>query len=248
MITRLFIRNPSLVRRLLGTAWALSLTLAFPSVSAPAVKRVDFNYHVKPLLSDRCFVCHGPDEKARKGKLRLDTREGAFKALDDGMFVIKPGDAAHSEIVRRITSTDPDEMMPPPKSNLALSAAEIALLKRWIEQGAEWKKHWAFIPVSEVAVPEVKNQKWPHNDIDRFVLARLESEKLKPADEAIRERLLRRVSFDLTGLPPTLAEIDAFLGDKSPNAYEKVVDRLLASSAYGERMAVEWLDVARSVG
>jgi len=217
--------------------------LPLPSASPPA--RVDFNYHIKPLLSDRCFACHGPDEKARKGKLRLDTKEGAFKALDDGMFVIKPHDPSHSEIVRRISSTDPDEVMPPPTSNLALSRDEIALLRRWVEQGAEWKKHWAFIPVGDVPPPAVKNRKWPRNDIDRFVLARLESERLKPSPEATKERLLRRVTFDLTGLPPTLAEIDAFLADKSPGAYEKVVDRLLASPAYGERMAVEWLDVAR---
>jgi len=216
-----------------------------PGALAASPAKVDFNYHVKPLLSDRCFACHGPDEKGRKGKLRLDTQEGAFKALDDGMFVIKPGDSAHSELVRRITSTDPDEVMPPPKSNLSLSKEEIELLRRWVQQGAEWKKHWAFIPVGELAVPEVKNKKWPRNEIDRFVLARLESEKLKPGPEATKERLLRRVSFDLTGLPPTLVEIDAFLADKSPNAYEKVVDRLLASPAYGERMAVEWLDVAR---
>ena len=231
----------------------LSLSLAVVAVMVPGVNlpaaplpaRVDFNYHIKPLLSDRCFACHGPDEKGRKGKLRLDTQEGAFKALDDGKFIIKPGDAAKSEVMHRLTSTDPEEMMPPPKANLALSADEIAMLKKWIEQGAEWRKHWAFIPVGNVAVPETKNRKWARNEIDRFVLAKLEAEKLKPAPEATKERLLRRVSLDLTGLPPTPAEVDAFLTDKSSNAYEKVVDRLLASPAYGERMAVEWLDVAR---
>lgn len=217
--------------------------LPLPAASLPA--RVDFNYHIKPLLSDRCFACHGPDEKARKGKLRLDTKDGAFKALADGMFVIKAGDLAHSEVVRRITSTDPDELMPPPTSNLALRRDEIELLRRWVEQGAEWKKHWAFIPVGDPPPPATRNTKWPRNDIDRFVLDRLESERLKPSPEATRERLLRRVTFDLTGLPPTLGEMDAFLSDKSPGAYEKVVDRLLASPSYGERMAVEWLDVAR---
>ena len=214
-------------------------------VAATLPARVDFNYHIKPLLSDRCFFCHGPDEKGRKGKLRLDTKEGALKALEGGMAVIKPGDTTHSELLRRVTSTDPEEVMPPPKSNLSLSADEIALLKRWIEQGAEWKKHWAFIPVGNVPVPETMNRKWPRSEIDRFVLAKLEGEKLKPAPEATKERLLRRVSLDLTGLPPTPAEVDAFLADKSPDAYEKVVNRLLASPAYGERMAVEWLDVAR---
>ena len=235
-------------RAKIGGSIFVCLLALLPVLSLPAASLtagVDFNYHIKPLLSDRCFACHGPDEKARKGKLRLDTKEGAFKALDDGMFVIKAGDPVHSEIVRRITSTDPDEVMPPPTSNLELSRDEIALLRRWVEQGAEWKKHWAFIPVGEVSAPVTRNRKWPRNDIDRFVLARLESERLKPSPEAAKERLIRRVTFDLTGLPPTLGEIDAFLADKTSGAYEKVVDRLLGSPSYGERMAVEWLDVAR---
>ncbi|MBK7999636.1 MAG: DUF1553 domain-containing protein [Verrucomicrobia bacterium] len=230
--------------RILVTLGAAMLA-ALPSFAAPLPARVDFNYHIKPLLSDRCFFCHGPDEKGRKGKLRLDTPEGAFKALEGGMSVVKPGDPAKSELLHRLTSTDPEEVMPPPKANLALSTDEIALFKKWIEQGAEWKKHWAFIPVGNVPVPDTKNRKWARNEVDRFVLAKLEAEKLKPAPEATKERLLRRVSLDLTGLPPTPAEVDAFLTDKSPNAYEKVVDRLLASPTYGERMAVEWLDVAR---
>ncbi len=207
--------------------------------------KVDFNLHIKPLMSDRCYTCHGPDEKARKAKLRLDTKAGAFKALDDGMFVVKPGNLAKSEVYRRITATDPDDHMPPAKSNLALSKDEVELIRRWIEQGADWKGHWAFLPVGAVSPPKVKTPRWPKNEIDRFVLARLESEKLQPAPEANRERLIRRVTFDLIGLPPTLAEIDAFLADQSPQAYERVVDRLLASPSYGERMAVDWLDVAR---
>jgi len=165
----------------------------FSNGRAATPEKLDFNHHIKPLLSDRCFACHGPDEKSRKGKLRLDTKDGAFKALDGGMFVIKPSDAAHSELVRRITSTDPDEMMPPPKSNLALSKHEVELFKRWVQQGAEWKKHWSFIPVEDVKVPSVKNKKWPRNDIDRFVLARLEKEGLRPSKEAPREPRLRRV-------------------------------------------------------
>jgi hypothetical protein len=213
--------------------------------AAPLPGRVDFNYHIKPLLSDRCYACHGPDEKSRKAKLRLDLKEGAFKSIDGGMFIIKPGDPRHSEIIRRITSTDPDEMMPPPKSKLVLSKDEIELIKRWVRQGAEWKKHWSFIPVADVPVPAVKNKKWPRNEIDRFVLAKLEAKRLKPAPAANKERLLRRVTFDLTGLPPTLEEIDAFLANQSSDAYDKVVDRLLSSPAYGERMAVDWLDVAR---
>ena len=182
---------------------SLFATLCAKTDAATLPARVDFNYHVKPLLSDRCFLCHGPDEKARKGKLRLDTKEGAFKALADGKFIIKPGDAANSELIHRITSVDPEEVMPPPKSNLALSTDEIALLKKWVTQGAEWKKHWAFIPVGQVTVHETKNRKWARNEIDRFVLARLETERLKPSPEATRERWLRRVSLDLTGLPPS---------------------------------------------
>ena len=235
----------SFLRQALRLAATASLLLSAKLAAAPLPARVDFNYHIKPLLSDRCFTCHGPDEKARKGKLRLDTPEGAFKALDGGKFIIKPGDTANSELLHRLTSTDPEEVMPPPKANLTMTADEIALLKKWIEQGAEWKKHWAFIPVGNVPVSETKNRKWARNEIDRFVLAKLEAEKLKPAPEATKERLLRRVSLDLTGLPPTPAEVDAFLADKSQDAYAKVVDRLLASPAYGERMAVEWLDVAR---
>jgi Protein of unknown function (DUF1553)/Protein of unknown function (DUF1549)/Concanavalin A-like lectin/glucanases superfamily/Planctomycete cytochrome C len=243
---KLFLHRPASVHTLLlaGAAGALALSaLNSPAASVP--DRVDFNHHIRPLLSDRCFFCHGPDEKGRKGKLRLDTPEGAFKALDGGISVIKPGDPAKSEIIRRITSTDPDEMMPPPKSHLSLAAEEVALLKRWVQQGAEWKKHWAFLPIEDTPLPSVKNTKWPRNEIDRFILARLEREKLKPSADADKERLLRRATFDLTGIPPTLAEIEAFLADKSTDAYEKVVDRLLASPAYGERMAVDWLDVAR---
>ncbi|HEU5146831.1 MAG TPA: DUF1553 domain-containing protein, partial [Chryseosolibacter sp.] len=151
----------------------------------------------------------------------------------------------NSEIFRRIISDDPEYMMPPPESNLTVTEREVALITKWIEQGAEWKKHWSFIPLEKQNVPAVKNTEWPKNEIDRFVLARLEQEELQPATSASKEQLIRRVSFDLTGLPPTLAEIDAFLADESPQAYEKVVDRLLASPAYGERMAIDWMDVAR---
>jgi hypothetical protein len=228
--------------QLLGMV-AAGAALAVQAASPP--DKVDFNYSIKPLLSDRCYACHGPDEKARKAKLRLDTQEGVFKGLEDGLAVVKPSDLAKSEMYRRITSDDPDEKMPPPKSNLTLSQDDIALVRRWIEQGAEWKRHWSFVPVSHVPLPEVKNRQWPRNEIDRFVLARLEREGLQPSPEASPERLLRRVTFDLTGLPPTLAQMDAFLADSSAQAYERAVDRLLASPAYGERMAVDWLDVAR---
>ena len=210
-------------------------------------ERVDFNYHIKPILSDRCFACHGPDKNARSTDFRLDTEEGAFAALVEskGERAIVSGDPHNSEIFKRIISDDPEYMMPPPESNLTISEREVALITRWIEQGAEWKKHWSFIPLEEQKLPEVKNTEWVHNEIDRFVLTRLEQEKLRPAPRADKEQLIRRVTLDLTGLPPTLEEIDAFLSDDSDNAYEKVVDRLIASKAYGERMAIDWMDVGR---
>ena len=219
------------------------------SSSVPAMPGVpdivDFNFHVKPILSDRCFKCHGPDDGPRKGGLRLDRHDGALAELPSGRRAIVPGKPGRSELVSRITSTDPAVMMPDPSSRLTLDEREKATLIRWIEQGAEWKPHWSFIPPSRPAAPEVKASGWPRNDIDRFVLATLEAKGLAPSRVAPRETLLRRVSFDLTGLPPTLQEIDAFVADSSPDAYEKVVDRLLESEAYGERMAAEWLDVAR---
>ena len=206
---------------------------------------VDFNFHVKPLLSDRCFKCHGPDDRARKAGLRFDIRDAAFGELPSGRRAVVAGDTRRSELVRRILSTDPKVMMPAPDSHLALTDVERATLVRWIEQGAEWKPHWAFIVPTRPAVPPTKTSGWARSDVDRFVLATLESKGLAPSPEAPRETLLRRVSMDLTGLPPTLAEIDAFVADHSPDAYERVVDRLLASPAYGEHMAVEWLDLAR---
>lgn len=226
------------------TTLFLILCGLIPIKARAAAQAVSFNSEIRPLLSDRCWKCHGPDEKNRKAKLRLDQEEGAL-GLKDGKPIIKPGDSSASELYKRITSTDPDEKMPPPDSNVSLSSDEIALLKRWIDEGAHWQKHWAFIPPRDVAPPEVRNPGWAKNDIDRFILARLEHEGLKPAAAASREKLIRRVTFDLTGLPPTLEEINSFVNDTSENAYEKVVDRCLASTAYGERMATDWLDVAR---
>jgi hypothetical protein len=220
---------------------------ASEELQATLPEKVDFNFHVKPILSDRCFACHGPDANKREADLRLDTEEGAFAALDSlgKRHAIVRGDLRNSEIFQRIISKDPDLMMPPANSNLTLSDYEIAILEKWIKQGAEWKEHWSFIAPEKPELPKVKNEKWPRNPIDHFVLARLERQGLQPAPEASKEMLLRRVTFDLTGLPPSVEEVDAFLADKSPNAYEKVVDRLLASPHYGERMAVEWLDLAR---
>ncbi|MCB0628104.1 MAG: DUF1549 domain-containing protein, partial [Lewinella sp.] len=210
-------------------------------------KTVDFNFHIKPILSDRCFACHGPDEKARKGDLRLDIEAGAFAMLDSSeqRYAIVPGDLKNSSLVHRITTSDPELVMPPPESNLSLSEYEIALLKKWIDQGAEWKDHWAFIPPVKPEPPKVSKDDWPVNEIDHFILAKLEREGLTPEAAASREKWLRRVSFDLTGLPPDIREIENFLEDDDEQAYEKVVDRLLSSPAYGERMASIWLDVAR---
>jgi hypothetical protein len=205
---------------------------------------VDFSRDILPVFSENCFKCHGPDEKARKAKLRLDTKEGAFR-LKDGKAVIVPGKSAESELFRRITTRDQDDLMPPPESHHQLTAKQIGLIQQWIDQGAKWGRHWAFNPIEALEPPPVKNKHWPVNDIDRFVLARLEQEKFAPAPAADRERLIRRATFDLTGLPPTRAETDDFLADKSANAYEKVVDRLLNSPRFGERMAAQWLDLAR---
>lgn len=217
------------------------------TVLAGSAGKIDFNYHVKPILSDKCFACHGPDEKKRESGLRLDTEEGAFKALksDPHAFAIVRGNTARSVLVKRIFAEDPKGRMPPLESNLALTEQEKNVLKKWIEQGAEYKKHWAFIPPQRSELPQSSPDGWGTNEIDRFVWAKLNEKGLKPSKAADKERLIRRVSFDLTGLPPSLEQVDAFLQDESSHAYEKVVDKLLASPAYGERWANYWLDVAR---
>ena len=200
---------------------------------------INFSRDVLPILSDNCFQCHGPDVKARKAKLRLDTQEGAHS-------VLFPGKSAESELIRRISSTESDIVMPPVKSTRKLSPAQVALLKRWIDEGAKWGKHWAFEKPQRPPLPQIRNTKHDiQNPIDSLILSRLESEGLTLSPQAGKESLLRRVTLDLTGLPPTSHEIDAFLVDNSPNAYERVVDRLLASPQYGERMVWEWLDAAR---
>jgi cytochrome c553 len=208
---------------------------------------IDFSMHVKPILSDRCFSCHGPDGEKLSAGLRLDIAGAAYAELPEspGKKAIVPGSLRKSEMFRRIISTDPEYMMPEPTSHLKLTAYEKALLIKWIEQGAEYKPHWAFVKPAKPALPEVAQKAWIKNGIDHFVLHRLEKEKLSQSPEADKETLLRRVSLDLTGLPPTLQEVDAFVNDNSPNAYEKQVDRLLASPHYGEKMGVDWLDVAR---
>ncbi|PSR55486.1 hypothetical protein AHMF7605_19225 [Adhaeribacter arboris] len=211
--------------------------------------QLDYNQHVKPILSDKCFACHGPDKSKQKAGLRLDLVQSAYGSLPEspGKVAIKPGNWRKSEVVSRILSSDPEYQMPAPESHLTLAAAEKAVLLKWIKEGAVYKPHWAFVKPEKKPIPQLKQlQKFSRgNLIDNFVLSRLEQENLKPAPEASKELLLRRLSLDLTGLPPTLAELDAFIADKSANAYEKQVDRLLASPHYGEKMATDWLDVAR---
>ena len=231
------------------TASALALLLFSPmwlSGQGPAERSstVEFNRDIRPLLSDRCYTCHGPDQARRRSKLRFDVEADAKQDLG-GRFAIVPGDAAKSEMIRRITSADPARRMPPESSGRALSTSEIDLIQRWIEQGARWEKHWSFIPPRRPPLPAIGNRAWARNEIDFFVLNRLEQEGLAPSPEAERATSIRRVSLDLTGLPPTPVEVDAFVNDKSRDAYEKVVDRLLASKRYGERMAAPWLDAAR---
>ncbi|MEI2723732.1 MAG: DUF1549 domain-containing protein [Verrucomicrobiota bacterium] len=236
-------RGPRCIMRRGGQL--LAFILLALSAKAAAAGRVDYNSQVRPLLSDRCYTCHGPDDKARKKKLRLDTREGMFKELADGRAVVRAGDTNRSELVRRILTADDDDVMPPADSKLKLSAVERDLLQRWVAEGADFKAHWSLIPVEEVLPPPPHDTKWGRNPIDAFILARLETEKLSPAPEAARETLLRRLALDLTGLPPTLAEVEAFLNDQSPQGYEAAVEHYLSPPAYGERMAMDWLDLAR---
>ncbi|MEM1294761.1 MAG: DUF1549 domain-containing protein, partial [Verrucomicrobiota bacterium] len=213
------------------------LVFAIGSIAA-ADDPIDFNRDIRPLLSDKCFHCHGPDEEHRKADLRLDLREEAF-GDNNGLVAFVPKDLDASEAWLRIISDDPVDVMPPPKSPKTLQPAEKELFRRWIEQGAEWNDHWAFVAPRKVNHPESSNL------IDHFIGERLRKAGLHPSPSADRRTLLRRLSFDLTGLPPTPDEVSSFLKDQSPNAYEKQVDRLLASPHFGERMALMWLDAAR---
>ena len=207
----------------------------------PAAQPLSFNRDIRPILSNNCFACHGPDEKQRETKFHFDTKEGAF--AEDGIIV--PGSAVKSVLVKKITEPDPAERMPPPDSGHALTDKQIELLRRWIDEGAKWDTHWAYASPARPEPPVPGQHSWVSNPIDQFILSRLEREGMRPAPEADKVTLLRRVTYDLTGLPPTPAEIDAFLADKSPNAYETRVDALLQSPRYGERMAMPWLDAAR---
>ena len=200
--------------------------------------RVVFSQDILPIISENCLRCHGPDEKARKAKLRLDTREGV-------LGVLVPGKSSESELIRRVAAESVKELMPPPSSNRKLTAHQKELLRRWVDEGARWGKHWAYDTLQRPKLPAVRGSGWCRNPVNYFVLARLQTEGLAPSAEASREALIRRVTLDLTGLPPTLKEVDDFLVASTPDAYEKVVDRLLASERFGERMAMSWLDCAR---
>jgi hypothetical protein len=236
------------VRAISATALALAglagCTGPSPELGAAAI---DYNWHIRPILSDHCFRCHGPDPSSRKAGLRLDDRSAALAELPEtpGKHAIVPGDPAASELVRRIHAANVDERMPPESTHKALSAEQKALLERWITAGAEYRPHWAFIPPRRAAVPGPARADAARNDVDRFVLARLEREGLEPSPQADKETLINRVSLTLTGLPPTLTEVDAFLADNAPDAYERLVERLLDSSAYAEHMGAYWLDLAR---
>ena len=251
---------------------ALLLTAFRPELVHAAAPPIDFNRDIRPIFSDHCYACHGPDQNKRKAGLRLDTKDGALKALDSGGFAIVPGQPKSSALLKVISlPPDDDDHMPPTKTGKQLSAAQVDSLRRWIEQGAKWAEHWAYVApvrpevpgggkkvISKTVISEgggrranslntdllITDYSAP-NPIDAFILAKLKENKLKPNKEAERPALIRRASLDLTGLPPTVAEVDAFLADKNPDAYEKVVDRLLASPHFGERMAVAWLDQAR---
>jgi mono/diheme cytochrome c family protein len=222
----------------------LGVTVRAVQNAAPT-RQIVFNRDIRPILADKCWGCHGPDAPAKKIKLRLDSEDAATADLGGGRHAIVPGNPEQSQLVRRITSGDEMTRMPPVYTGRKLTQTEIDLLVEWVRQGARWQRHWSFVTPIRPLLPQIKNKEWPKNAIDHFVLERLEREGMEPSPEADRATLIRRVSLDLTGLPPAPREVEDFLNDKSPNAYEKVVDRLLASPRYGERMAFRWLDAAR---
>ncbi len=228
------------------TAALAALMLAGPVMCGAAAVHsgLEYNRDIRPILSENCFSCHGTDSASRKAGLRLDHFETATNRLEDGAVAIVPGQPKQSELVRRIFATD-DDQMPPEKVNKVLQPAQKELLKKWIAAGAVYEPHWSFIPPVKAPLPKVRNSKWARNPVDDFILARLDQEKLKPNPEADKRTLIRRVTLDLTGLPPTPAAVEAFAADRSPDAYEQVVDRLLASPQWGEHRARYWLDAAR---
>jgi len=220
------------------------LPLLFFPISTVAEAPVNFERDIRPILSDNCFHCHGPDEAERKAGIRLDTKEGLFASIDNG-HVIAPGEPDNSLLIYRVYAVDPDEAMPPAESKKKFGDKERALLRRWVEEGAVWSEHWAFTPPIKPELPVVPQPDWVRNPIDHFTAAMMESKGLNPMQEASRETLIRRLSLDLTGLPPSPEEVNAFVNNTADDAYEQLVNRLLDSPHYGERMAWPWLDAAR---
>mgnify|MGYP002629864682 CR=1 FL=1 len=236
------LKSCHLIRIAMSFAWLANTTALVAQVSSP---QVDFNRDIRPILADNCFRCHGPDANQRKAKLRFDSQADSRVDLG-GYQAIKPGHAEDSELIRRILSSDPDEVMPPPEMKRKLTSKQKDLLKRWIDSGAQYDRRWAWKPPARPALPTFRERAdWPKNAVDYFILQRLQGDGLGPSLEADLRTLIRRLTLDLTGLPPTPGEVEAFLADTSPDAYETVVDRLLNSPHYGERMAIDWLDAAR---
>jgi len=233
------------VRAFLVAAVAVTISFSSQGAATTGPRSIDFNRDIQPILSDNCYACHGPDSAKRKAGLRLDEKVSPFQKLESGKTAIVAGKPESSELLNRITTADEDDRMPPVKSTKQLTPQQIETLRQWIAQGAEWKPHWSFIKPQKPAPPAVQNKNWTRNALDLFILQRLEQAGIQPSREADRSKLIRRLSLDLTGLPPTLEEVRAFLRDRSSDAYEKLVDRLLASPRFGERMAQFWLDVAR---
>ena len=231
------------------SVWALILPVSLSAAATLAFAQeqsaIDYNRQIRPLLANHCWKCHGPDAAQRQAGLRLDVRESALAAAESGERPIVPGHSDKSELVRRINAADAAERMPPADENKPLSAADKKLLARWIAEGARYQTHWAFAAPARPPLPPVRDTSWPRGEVDTFVLARLERESLSPSPAADKPALIRRLTLDLTGLPPTLEEVDAFLADGRPDAYERLVDRLLAAPRYGERMATDWLDASR---
>ena len=229
--------------------WSATLLVALGLGAAQArgdeAPPVSFNRDVRPILSQHCFRCHGPDAGSRKAKLRLDIADDAKTLLESGAAAIVPGNLDESALIARVISDDATEIMPPPEAGKPLTPNEVETLKHWVAQGAKWDEHWSLVPPKRPSLPTVKDTSWPGNAIDRFILARLEAERVAPSPEADRTTLIRRLSLDLLGLPPEPEEVDAFLADPRPDAYERLVDRMLASPHYGEKMAVGWLDLVR---
>jgi len=226
------------VRARVAVSWVMICLCG--GANSLAANPVDFAREIRPILSDNCYQCHGPDGAERKAELRLDLKSGALASA-----IVVPGSPEKSEVIRRISSSDPDERMPPPDSGRYLTPSQKNLLRQWIKEGAVWEEHWSFVAVKRPEVPNVSSSAIRENEIDSFIQQKLVSMGMSPSPQADRETLIRRVTLDLIGLPPTLEEIDAFLHDEAPGAYERVVDRLLTSSRYGEHMALDWLDAAR---